>query len=81
MIIYSNLRANYGDFTSCPAIVSDAKEKLCTMLKDSTPVVLRAACEALQLCLPALVKSSRPALGEDHINSLPDEHIVYVCRY
>jgi len=64
MIIYSHLRANYGDFTGCPAILLDAKEKLCAMLKDSTPVVLKAACEALQLCLPALIKSSRPAIGE-----------------
>jgi len=63
VVIYSQLRANYMDYSRCPAIVTDAVEKLGTMLQDNTPVVLKAVCESLQLCLPALTKSSRPDIG------------------
>ena len=62
-LLASQLRVHRGDFASCSPVASAAFTQLCCMLKDSTPVVLKAACEALQYCLPPLTQSTEPQRG------------------
>ena len=46
------------------AIVSEAAAALHALLNDSSPVVLKAVCESLRVCLPSLGTSSQPKLGQ-----------------
>ena len=48
----------------CASLVAEAALALQELLNDGTPVVLKAVCESLRICLPGLATSSRPQLGE-----------------
>ena len=63
VVIKGLLRVHRGDCQAAGAVLSEACSALRSMLGDSTPVVLKAVCEALQLCLPSLATSSQPATG------------------
>ena len=63
VLIKSLLRVHHGDCGSAGPLLVEACSFLEAMLGDSTPVVLKAACEALQLCLPSLATSSQPLIG------------------
>ncbi len=62
-VISAQLRRYHGDMSQCPPLVKTCCELLVTMLDDDTSVVLKAVCEALQLCLPFLVSSTQPEIG------------------
>ena len=44
-------------------MLSSACDYLFSMLDDDTPVVIKAVCEALQICLPTLVGTSEHSRG------------------
>ena len=46
------------------SLISEAVIALRRLLADSSPVVLKAVCESLRICLPSLASSSQPHLGE-----------------
>ena len=45
-------------------LVSEAASSLHTLLSDDSPVVLKAVCESLRVCLPSLATSHHPQLGQ-----------------
>ena len=62
-MLSSQLRSNHYDFGRCPPMLKACCDLMVGMLDDDTPVVLKAVCEALQLCLPFLVSSTQPQIG------------------
>ena len=63
-MVSSKLRLYGGDFSECHEILSTACDQLYSMLDDDAPVVHKAVCEALQICLPVLVNTSEHSRGK-----------------
>ena len=45
-------------------LVTEAVTALHSLLSDGSPVVLKAVCESLRICVPSLAVSSQPQLGQ-----------------
>ena len=62
VLLRAVLREGNGEATS--SVATSAAAALHELLCDGTPVVLKAVCESLRICLPALATSSNPQLGQ-----------------
>ena len=59
-LIATEVRLNGGRFDLCRPIVGVACRKIADILGSESPVVLKAACESLRVCLLPLLGSSHP---------------------
>lgn len=59
-LVSSELRTVRGDMSKCRPLVEQAFNLIQDTTKDDAPVVLKALCEALQVCLPTVTSSSSP---------------------
>ena len=70
-LISSELLTFSGQIAACrePLILKSCS-LLGTIMGNDSPVILKAACEALRICLPLLLSSSQPSLAIDLLNIL-----------
>lgn len=59
-LVSAELRRARGEVSACRPLIEEACELIGGMTRDDTPVVLKALCEALQVCLPTMTSSSSP---------------------
>ena len=59
-LVSSELRAARGEASQCRPLIDEACDLIQGTARDDTPVVLKALCEALQVCLPVMTSSSSP---------------------
>ncbi|XP_019850343.1 PREDICTED: huntingtin-like isoform X2 [Amphimedon queenslandica] len=59
-LIAAEIRENRGRFDQCRPIVNQACDKISAILSSESPVVLKAACESLRVCLLPLLGSTHP---------------------
>ena len=65
----AELRTTSGKLSEC-RWVSEACQLLGSILDSKVPVVLKAVCEALRVCLPSLLTCSQPRLAVSLLNKL-----------
>ncbi|CAI7995434.1 Huntingtin [Geodia barretti] len=68
VLLRALLRESRGEASS--PLVSEAAAALHSVLTDSSPVVLKAVCESLRICLPSLAASSQPKLAVELVEPL-----------
>ena len=59
-LIAAEIREKRGRFDQCRPIVNQACDKISGILSSESPVVLKAACESLRVCLLPLLGSTHP---------------------
>ena len=68
--IAAELRACDRNVSKCRPLIAVACEKLYSILSSEVAVILKAACESLQLCLPLLLSSNHPNEGVNLLKKL-----------
>ena len=64
-----------GKVESCqPFLVEQSCKLLSSIMDSEVPVILKAVCEALRICLPPLLSSSHASLGTDLLHQLMALH-------
>ena len=59
-LVATEVRMKRGRFDLCRPLIGNACSKILTILSSEVPVVLKAACESLRVCLSPLLGSNRP---------------------